>query len=462
MSLQQQALHYQQLISQGVPPREAYFQAFPNGLPTAQDRAEQLAKEQQKAQLGQLVGALGGLALTNEAAGLITGDGGFLSNKIGELLSSGASEAGKEIANQLGQQAGTELVKTGVQNELYNQAANQATQQYLTQQAGQQAVQQGVGQVAGQGILSNAMGMGAGPLSAIATGTYLGGKSLYDQFITGEEDKSAQGKAGRGQAAISTGGLSEVARLFGIGGLADRKTTKEYQQERRLRLAEENPLYADYLTRSEQFADSNRINQALAQESTPAGFKGYWDNPETEENDMIWVNKQIKSPDRWNEEFFGSLGSGDVLHNMWFYENVPGYGDMSMQEKAAIADKALASGTATGHKGMINFDIDPNVLIQENQTPVVNTRPMTMDAPQFNMDNVVNRMGFDLQNNPYDPANINHWASNGNQDMINNIYEQVPGGFMEGKEVINVMPQLTQEELQRFMGKSPLLSAMGG
>lgn len=67
----------------------------------------------------------------------------------------------------------------------------------------------------GMDLLANAGDLGPGPLAAIALSTYLGGKSLLDQ-TQGREDKSPQGTFGRIQAGISTGGLSEIPRAFGI------------------------------------------------------------------------------------------------------------------------------------------------------------------------------------------------------------------------------------------------------
>ena len=55
--------------------------------------------------------------------------------------------------------------------------------------------------------------IGAGPLAAVAAGTYLGGKSAYD-LLQGKEDKSIPGMIGRGTLGIATGGISEIARPF--------------------------------------------------------------------------------------------------------------------------------------------------------------------------------------------------------------------------------------------------------
>lgn len=71
--IQKQAETYYELIHKGVPPAEAFKQAFPNGMPTAQERAKEGAKGKQNAAVGQiagtLVGALGTKAAFDYASG---------------------------------------------------------------------------------------------------------------------------------------------------------------------------------------------------------------------------------------------------------------------------------------------------------------------------------------------------------------------------------------------------------
>ena len=75
--------------------------------------------------------------------------------------------------------------------------------------------------------MSNFGAMGIGPQAGIVGGTLLAGKGIYDAY-KGKEDNSPTGLASRLQAGITTGGLSEVGRLVGMGG----KSTKDYQKER--------------------------------------------------------------------------------------------------------------------------------------------------------------------------------------------------------------------------------------
>ncbi len=69
------------------------------------------------------------------------------------------------------------------------------------------------------------LGVGVGPLAAIAGATYLGGKSAYD-LIKGREDKSIPGYIGRASLGIATGGLSELARGL-MGGKSKEQLARD-------------------------------------------------------------------------------------------------------------------------------------------------------------------------------------------------------------------------------------------
>lgn len=72
------------------------------------------------------------------------------------------------------------------------------------------------GAAAGQQAAEAVGGASIGIPVAAAASTILAGKSYLD-FLKGNEDKSPTGAYGRAQAAVSTGGLSEVARFTGLG-----------------------------------------------------------------------------------------------------------------------------------------------------------------------------------------------------------------------------------------------------
>jgi hypothetical protein len=84
----QQAQQYYYLVQKGVPPAEAFKQAFPNGVPTALDRQKELAKDKQKQGYGQIAGALAGLAGTK-----------YLVDKVpGWFATEGAQQMGSQVA----------------------------------------------------------------------------------------------------------------------------------------------------------------------------------------------------------------------------------------------------------------------------------------------------------------------------------------------------------------------------
>lgn len=121
------AMMYYQLLQQGVPPAQAFQQAFPNGLPK-KPGPEDLAKDQQKQAIGGVAGSLAGalgtyyaidalsggapeaIAATTPAA--VTGAGAAGAGAAGagaggSALTSAAGEAGAGFAGQAGGAAGT-------------------------------------------------------------------------------------------------------------------------------------------------------------------------------------------------------------------------------------------------------------------------------------------------------------------------------------------------------------------
>lgn len=98
--VQKQVMAYYQLLQSGVPAKDAFAQAFPNGIPTQQDRMKEAAKAQQKAGYGQIGGLLAGALGTKAVVDAVTGKpilGGAVS-KIGGWLGGGGSGAGTTAA----------------------------------------------------------------------------------------------------------------------------------------------------------------------------------------------------------------------------------------------------------------------------------------------------------------------------------------------------------------------------
>lgn len=107
---------------------------------------------------------------------------------------------------------------------------------------------------------SSQAAMGATPLyvpAAALAGTYLAGKSIKNT-LSGEEDNSTSGKVGRGQAAISTGGFSEVAKFAGIGG--GKNKDQQGRDDYRSRLKDAGIYDNDY---NLELTDGSKVNMGL-------------------------------------------------------------------------------------------------------------------------------------------------------------------------------------------------------
>lgn len=119
---QKQAFLYIQYLNEGKSPQEAFKAAYPNGVPTALERAKKEAANQQKQSFGQLGGALVGVLGGKAAYDAVTGKpilGGLFSGSetaapvvdavapstidLGSTL--GASDTGYTLANATGSEA---------------------------------------------------------------------------------------------------------------------------------------------------------------------------------------------------------------------------------------------------------------------------------------------------------------------------------------------------------------------
>lgn len=147
------------------------------------------------------------------------------------------------------------------------------------------------------GIMANAGAMGALPLTAIAGGIGLGAKGLKDLF-SGKETKGWEGWGGRATLGIATGGLSEVARLAGLG----RKSTKDYQKERwgNATKGDSNTGWLDFYNKSKQ-GTMPQVGEPIRKDA-----QGNW----------------IKADGSWDpREYAGVLGNAETFGNDWFKLN---------------------------------------------------------------------------------------------------------------------------------------------
>lgn len=237
-------------------------------------------------------------------------------------------------------------------------AAKGTTTGATTGATGSSAVGGGAGGVTGTestgGLLGNG-GFSLGsvvPAAGAALGAYLMADSANDIY---------KGKGTSTKSDIAWGINPLTAWAYWpakFGGLLDHKSTKDYQKERQKALAKADPAYAKVRSILDDDSQQAIVKAAMdkAYAATDEGYRGWYDDPTTEQNDWTWVNKLSEGKHvKHNAEGFATLGAGDVINNPWFFENIPGWGDAAWETKAQIAEDALRQGNPYGNKGFIDF-----------------------------------------------------------------------------------------------------------
>lgn len=204
---------YYEAVQGGMEPRDAFFQAFPDGVPQPPTPEEQ-AEAAQKAQLGGVAGVIGGSLATKY----------LYDNLFKEGAKAAATEALPSVVapNVLGASpvgAATPGIATGG-------GANALAP----------SVTPGSGLTGMSGLpIANQLLGGAG----VAAGAYVGSKQLEGaKELLEDGDTSLMNHAA---LFPLTGGLSALAAPLGL----DRKTTKDYQAERWGELMDNNVQFAD-------------------------------------------------------------------------------------------------------------------------------------------------------------------------------------------------------------------------
>jgi len=101
---QNQVQRYMELLRSGVPAKDAFAQAFPNGVPTVEDAQKDAAKQQQKNAIagigGMAAGAIGSKAVYDAVTGqkILGGVGGKIANALGLGGTEAAAGATTEAA----------------------------------------------------------------------------------------------------------------------------------------------------------------------------------------------------------------------------------------------------------------------------------------------------------------------------------------------------------------------------
>lgn len=230
----------------------------------------------------------------------------------------------------------------------------------------------------GTGVTSTPAAAGSGVLTAalpvLGAAAMAGGMYNYGgrEILRGDADAGNVLDTALG-TNLMTGWINPALDVLGLGTVGgmlglNHKSTKQYQKERNDKLAKSDPAYAAFIEASKTNKDAVLARQDKAELATPEGFKGYWDDPATKENDRIWVNKQAPTEGfKHNQEYFDTLGSGDIIGMPWMSEAIPGFLNLPWEQQVAIADAALASGTAKGNKGNIDFQMTDDFKKKVNE-----------------------------------------------------------------------------------------------
>jgi len=147
----------------------------------------------------------------------------------------------KYLADQVLGTGGAELAADAGANAAFNAAAMEASGAPMT------LVEPTAEALAPEtGLLGNFSSMGIGPQAGIAAGLAFGAKGLKD-LLMNKKTKGWEGWGGRITLGAATGGLSEVARAFGVGS---HKSTKQVQDDHTnylLSQHKDDPKYQAYI-----------------------------------------------------------------------------------------------------------------------------------------------------------------------------------------------------------------------
>jgi hypothetical protein len=164
------------------------------------------------------------------------------------------------------------------------------------------------------------------PYVGAAIGTAMVYQGVKD-LISDKKPKGAWGKASRIQTAISSGGLSEIARITGLFGDSDKWKT---EGDRINKLRESGVDIPDALAGA-AFLTAGRSKEELIRSDLAADFVG-------KDEEGVWVNN--KFADSRNED---DLTAYDKWGYAAFYEMFPDWLQKSEQERFEIANAAKVS-----------------------------------------------------------------------------------------------------------------------
>lgn len=198
-------------------------------------------------------------------------------------------------------------------------------------------------------IIGGPLGAGIGAAIGNATG-YLADKWDQDSNI------------------LKRAGIAVLNPVSALQGMLVDKNTKQHQQFRRDRLSEqEDNSYRNFAELNNNSSTQRQVSKNLekAYQNTDDDYVGWYDDPNTTENEWAWVNKKTPSDNfqQNNINYQKTLGAGDIMWMPDFFENIPEWANLTMEQRDKIADKAIKLGTSQngglyGNKGDIDINDD--------------------------------------------------------------------------------------------------------
>lgn len=375
--VQQQAMVYYQLMQQGVPPAEAFKQAFPEGLPNSAANREKAQKKQagnqQKAALAQTGGVLAGALATRAAYDAATGQpilgGVFEGSKT-------AGTAGAQAGAQATTKAGATAATTGT-SQAASQAGTAAAAQAVesgavTSVAAGEAVPAGytaVGTAADGGTIvasNSALSSGAsegitagdmGTYLAYAYGAYQGHKLLQSNATGKEKAQGVHDRVELGAADTFTFGLATPAFEFANSRWGG---TMQKGRDFRSKIDPMEGVIAKWIGDKQFLTEGNRLRELHKKGiEVPQDPNGPLTLKHGRSKDkLIQIAKDtggnVKFAESRNE---ADLTPQDLLGYATFYEKFGNdWNSMDEEQKKAIAALAIQGGAVREHHGTVDVD----------------------------------------------------------------------------------------------------------
>lgn len=347
--INQQAQEYYYLVQKGMAPAEAFKKVFPNGIPTAQERAKSAAGDQQKQAYGQLAGALAGLYGAKKLAEIEL-------PSFGDLFSGGSS-AGQSVATEATKEAASSIP------DIISGSGVTGSESFpvQTMSDGSTLMSDGSTLAADGGGVMGTVGPVLGAVAA-AKGGY---DAINGMQHGGEGTRSGLTTMGAGIGSILLPGVGTVAGAamgnaagYGLQGNGIKND---------LALAALGPPGWGLLAAKKLGLTNHKTTRQVAQENTGRLQKS-WGDDEQSQNYLAAMRDQYNSapPDpskpfagkygSWDEYVKGGLEANDltgVLGNLETYG--PEYGKMNFEQQKALTQSNIDAGNYYSDKGEVKI-----------------------------------------------------------------------------------------------------------